>query len=130
MTQPSKEAAMASGSETRQRQAALRIRLTAAEHAAITAASERAGLSLAGYARSQLLSAPPVRQARRPPVERAELARLLAELGKIGSNVNQIARALNGGGDAVPSDLAGAQADIAAIRAAIMLALGRAPGEP
>lgn len=91
---------MASGSETRQRQAALRIRLTAAEHAAITAASER-----------------------------AELARLLAELGKIGSNVNQIARALNGGGDAVPSDLAGAQADIAAIRAAIMLALGRAPGE-
>jgi hypothetical protein len=89
-----------------------------------------AGLSLAGYARSHLLAAPPVRQARRPPVERAELARLLAELGKIGSNVNQIARALNGGGDAVPSDLAGAQADIAAIRAAIMLALGRAPGEP
>nr|WP_010890038.1 plasmid mobilization relaxosome protein MobC [Acidithiobacillus ferrooxidans]CAA65682.1 unnamed protein product [Acidithiobacillus ferrooxidans] len=121
---------MASGSETRQRQAALRIRLTAAEHATITAASERAGLSLAGYARSQLLSAPPVRQARRPPVERAELARLLAELGKIGSNVNQIAHALNGGGDAVPSDLASVQADIAAIRAAIMLALGREPGEP
>jgi Bacterial mobilisation protein (MobC) len=120
---------MASGSETRQRQLALRIRLTADEHAAISAASERAGLSLAGYARSQLLSAPPVRQARRPQAERAELARLLGELGKIGSNANQMARTLNGGGKApAPTDLAAMQADIAAIREAIMRALGRAPG--
>jgi Bacterial mobilisation protein (MobC) len=120
---------MANGSEKRQRQQVLGIRLTADEHAALTAASERAGLALAGYARSQLLSAPPLRQARRPPVERAELARLLGELGKVGSNVNQMARALNGGGAApVPADLAAMQADIAEIRAAIMLALGRAPG--
>jgi hypothetical protein len=117
-----------SGSETRQRQKALRIRLTEAEHATIEAACERAGLSLAGYARSQLLSAPPVRQARRPPVERAELARLLGELGKIGSNMNQIARVLNGGGDGVLGDFTAVQTDIAEIRAVIMLALGRAPG--
>jgi hypothetical protein len=117
-----------SGSETRQRQKALRIRLTDAELATIEAAGERAGLSLAGYARSLLLSAPPVRQARRPPVERAELARLLGELGKIGSNVNQIARVLNGAGDAGQGDLTAVQADIAEIRAVIMLALGRASG--
>ena len=76
---------MASGSEQRQRTAHLMVRLTPAERGALDAAAERAGLSLAGYARATLLTAPPVRQARRPPVERAELVRLLAQLGKIGS---------------------------------------------
>jgi len=120
---------MAGKSEKRQRDALLQVRLTAAERATLDAAAERAGLSLAGYARSTLLSAPPVRQARRPPVERAELARLLAQLGKIGSNVNQIARVLNSDGD-TPPELAGVPEDIAIMRAAIMAALGWQPGAP
>jgi hypothetical protein len=120
---------MASGSDKRQRQEALRIRLTTTERATIAAAAERGGLSVAGYARSALLSAPPVRQARRPPVERLELARLLAELGRVGSNVNQIARTLNAGGDLGQEGLTAALADIATIRAEIMHVLGRAPGE-
>ena len=119
---------MASGSEQRQRTAHLMVRLTPAERGALDGAAERAGLSLAGYARATLLTAPPVRQARRPPVERAELVRLLAQLGKIGSNVNQIARVLNSGGD-TPPELVGVPEDIATIRAAIMAALGREPGE-
>ncbi|MBF0562025.1 MAG: plasmid mobilization relaxosome protein MobC, partial [Alphaproteobacteria bacterium] len=77
---------MASGSETRQRQNSLRVRLTDAERTALDGAAERAGLSLASYARQVLLAAPPPRQARRPPVEKAELGRLVAQIGKIGSN--------------------------------------------
>jgi hypothetical protein len=103
------------------------VRLTPAERSTLDAAAERAGLSLAGYARSQLLAAPPVRQARRPPIERVELARLLAQLGKIGSNVNQIARALNSTGE-TPPELAGVPEAIAQMRDAIMRSLGREPG--
>jgi hypothetical protein len=120
---------MTSGSDKRQRQEALRIRLTTTERATIAAAAERGGLSVAGYARSVLLSAPPVRQARRPPVERLELARLLAELGRVGSNVNQIARALNAGGDLGQEGLTAALADINDMHDAVLTALGRAPGE-
>ena len=39
---------------------------------------------------------------KRPRVERVELARLLGELGKLGSNVNQIAKAFNSTG-AIPN---------------------------
>lgn len=120
---------MASGSENRQRTSHVMVRLTPEERAALDAAAARGGLSLAGYARSVLLTAAPLRQSRRPPVERAELARLLGQVGKIGGNVNQIARVLNGGGEADPPALAGLRDDIAAMRAAIMGALGREPGE-
>jgi hypothetical protein len=116
---------MSSGSETRQRNILLRIRLTADERATLAAAAERAGLTHAGYARSLLLSAPPVRQARKPPVERAELAKLLAQIGKIGSNLNQLARAANSGEAAAAADVREAAKDVATMRAAIMAALGR-----
>jgi hypothetical protein len=120
---------MASGSERRQRTAHLMVRLTLAERGVLDAAAARAGLSLVGYARSVLLSAPPVRQARRPPVEKAELVRLLGAVGKLGSNVNQIARVLNADGSVASPLFAEASADVAVMRAAIMQALGRAPGD-
>ena len=55
-----------------------------------------------------------------------ELARLLGELGKLGSNVNQIAKAFNSTG-AVPASpqLTAMQTDIMAMRAALIEALGR-----
>jgi hypothetical protein len=63
---------------------------------------------------------------RRPPVERGELARILGELGKIGSNVNQIAKAIHTTRN-LPSwsELAEIKADIAVLRAAVIKALGR-----
>ena len=69
------------------------------------------------------------RAVKRPPVEKAQLARLLGAIGKLGSNVNQIARALNEGRDP-PSreELAAMRADIAAMRAEVMAALGRGQG--
>jgi hypothetical protein len=116
---------MTSGSETRQRQKSLRVRLTDAERAALDTASERAELSLAGYARQVLLAAPPPRQSRRPPVEKAELARLLAHIGKVGSNLNQLAHTGNTGAAVDGAALAAELAELATLRKAIRAALGR-----
>jgi uncharacterized protein (DUF1778 family) len=116
---------MTSGSEKRQRQKALRVRLTDAERAALDEAAEQAGLSLASYARQALLGAPPPRQARRPPVAKAELARVLAQLGKVGSNLNQLAHAANVGAAVDGVALAAELGELAAVRAALFAALGR-----
>src|ERR1700744_5085787 len=88
---------MASGSENRARTASLTIRLPDEERATIDAAAERAGLTAGSHARAVLLGAPAPRQVRRPPAERAELARLLGELGKVGGNLNQLAKSATSG---------------------------------
>lgn len=120
---------MGRGSERRQRGRRITIRLTDAERAALDSAAERAGLSLGSHIRKVLLDAPLPRQARRPPIERTELARLLGQLGKIGSNINQLAREVNSeGAEAFDRiDFGQAQDDLAAMRAALMEALGRSP---
>ena len=65
---------------------------------------------------------------KRASVERVELARMLGELGKLGSNVNQIAKAFNSTGAVpTPPELTVMQADIAAMRSAVMAALGCEP---
>ena len=120
---------MASGSETRQRGHVLRVRLTDAEQAAVAAAAERAGLTVGSYVRQTLLAAPAPRAVRRPVVERTALAQVLAAIGKVGGNINQLAHAVNAGWlrVATPGTLERAQADISDIRAALMRALGREP---
>jgi hypothetical protein len=110
----------------RQRQRVFPIRLTDAEHAALVSRAERAGLSVAGLIRLQCLDQPPPRAARRPSVELAAVARLLAQVGKVGGNVNQIAHALNAGGapESMVLTHAAAMSDIAEMKTAIMEALG------
>ena len=54
-----------------------------------------AGLSIGAYLRTLAFGKPGPRAVRRPPIERKELARLLGHLGKIGSNINQIAHRYN-----------------------------------
>jgi hypothetical protein len=61
---------------------------------------------------------------RRPPVERAALAQLLAQLGKCGSNLNQIARVLNSGGN-TPEGIPDAIDAMRAAAAEIMRTLGK-----
>ena len=87
-----------SGSEKRQRDLVGRMRCTPAEFAQLEAAAERAGLTIGAFMRVQCLGTAGPRAVRRPPVERAALAQLLAQLGKAGSNLNQIAKVLNSGG--------------------------------
>lgn len=118
---------MSAGSEKRLRNRHLTVRLTEDERAAIDAAAERAGLMTGSYARQKLLGGPAPRQVRRPPVERRELARLLGEVGKIGSNLNQLARAANQGSYVRGVEIETALAGLDDVRAAILSTLGRSP---
>lgn len=118
---------MSHGTETRVRTRHLTIRLSIIERAVIDEAAERAGLTAGSYARQVLLGAPTPRQVRRPPVEKRELVRLLGELGHIGSNLNQIARAGNSGEQIDVIDLTNTERAILVMRDAVLTALGRPP---
>ena len=118
---------MSHGSEKRLRTKHLTIRLTPEERAAIDQAADRAGLTPGSHARQTVLGAPAPRQVRRPPVERRELARLLGELGHIGGNLNQLAKAANTGDGVDGVALAEALGGLQAVRDAILKALGRDP---
>ena len=118
---------MTHGSEKRARTSHLTIRLTPAERAAIDAAAERAGLTCGSYARQTVLDAPPPRQVRRPPVERAELVRMLSALGHIGGNLNQLAHAANTGAETDRGTLLAVLQSLVDVRDAILKALGRLP---
>ncbi len=97
-----------SGSEKRQATTQLSMRFTPAQHAALAKLAEERGQSLPALLLNALLSIPPPR-ARRPRVDDdlmrqffTEIARARdalkpheAELGKSGSNLNQIAHVLN-----------------------------------
>lgn len=118
---------MSSGSEKRIRDRILTVRLSADERAAIDDAADKAGLALGSYARQALLGAPAPRQVRRPVVERRELARLLGELGKIGGNLNQLAKAANSGVVVYEGEIEAANRALIEMRDAVLMALGREP---
>ncbi len=102
------------------------VRCTEAEHTKMTEEARRAGLSVGALLRALACNGPGLRAARRPPIERQELARLLGHIGKLGSNVNQLAYAANAF-DELPSarELQQIGAEVHEIRDAVMRALGR-----
>ncbi len=118
-----------SGSEKRQRAGVVNFRASDSERAELEAHAERAGLSIGSYIRSRTLAEPTTRAVRKPSVERAALSLILAQLGKCGSNLNQIARVLNSGGDE-PGDLLAAVDEFRAACAAVMRAMGKRSAEP
>lgn len=105
------------------------VRCTAADHAALQELAAEAGLSVGAFLRAVALNGPGPRAVRRPPVAKETLARILGELGKLGSNVNQLARAYHQTAN-LPAwaELAAMREDVAAMRAALMKALGRDDG--
>lgn len=116
---------MSHGSENRVRTKHLTVRFSPEERAAIDLVADRSGLTPGSYLRQLALSAPAPRQVRRPPVERRELARLLGQIGHIGSNINQIARLANIRDDVDVTRLNTELAGLAVVRVAILKALGR-----
>jgi hypothetical protein len=79
----------------RQRRFRITIRLTKRELTNLSEAAERANACISSYARSVLAGTELPRVSKRAPVEAAQLARILGQFGKIGSNLNQIAHAVN-----------------------------------
>ncbi|MEL6499793.1 MAG: plasmid mobilization relaxosome protein MobC [Cyanobacteria bacterium J06623_1] len=84
-----------SGSNKRKRQNQLLIRLTDAERVQLNLDADRVGTTTASYARQVLIDAPIPKQSKRPTVETELLRKTLAELNKIGSNINQLAHSHN-----------------------------------
>lgn len=75
------------------RELVIRVRATAAEKSRIWLNAKDAGLTPSDYLRGLAVNARPVRAV--PTPDREILLKMLAELNMNGSNLNQIARALN-----------------------------------
>jgi Bacterial mobilisation protein (MobC) len=103
------------------------IRLSADERIALDEASARAGLMTGSYVRQRIFDGPTPRQVRRPQVEREELARILGELGKIGSNLNQLAKASNSGVAVYHHEILVVLGGLKVMKDTVITAMGREP---
>lgn len=112
-------------SEQRQKHGIANFRVTPEEYRQIEANATHEGLTPSSYMRSRALAAPTTRAMRRPVVERVILSRLVAELGRSGSNLNQIARAMNSGETVIIDQIQSALAEHRQILAAVIETLGR-----
>ena len=94
-----------SGSERRQKGRIVPFRVSATEYEELDALAEREGLTIGSYVRSRVLTIPTTRAIRRPVAEVKLLTSMLAELHKIGSNINQTARRVNMGDTPLAADI-------------------------
>jgi len=115
-------------SEKRQRTRQVKTRLTDAEYALFLERADKAGMAAAAFLRTAALDSAGPRAQRRPPVNAQMLRLVLGHLGKVGSNLNQIARHLNRGRpDDMDEALLAALADYAHMRDMLYDALGKDP---
>lgn len=119
-------------SETRQTTKLMTFRLTPEDHAAIVAAAADRGVGPTTFARQAAFRAAglgrPAYERRGPNPVAALMARAIGELGRIGSNMNQIARVANARGNADLDRFDQAVAELRAFRADILAAGEAADG--
>jgi multidrug resistance efflux pump len=82
-------------SETRQREKRITVRFLDTEYEVLTARADETGLTPGTYVRTCALGSAGPRARRSPTIDRELAAQAIAELNKAGSNLNQIAHALN-----------------------------------
>jgi hypothetical protein len=121
-----------SGSETRKRAPIIGFRATDEERAKIEADARRAGLTVGSYVRSRALKRPETRAVRRPPVETAQLAKLLGMLGSVGGAIAQIAKkqhaqSVGESAELLAAELLAAVKDFRKTSVAIIHAMGKHP---
>ncbi len=117
------------GSDTRQRSLVITARFSEQEAQMLRAKAEQAGVTVGALIRHAALNVQPPRAARRPPVELQAAARVLAALGKIGSNVNQLAHYAHQG-KFHSEEIDMALRDLSELRIACLKALGQEPDDP
>lgn len=114
------------GTEKRQRTAILALRVMPEEKAEFILRAKRAGYATGAYLRALMNNGSPgPRAVRLPPADHVALRQILGALGSIGNNLNQIARALNRGQDLPHPALQQGLDDFAAMRKALLAALGK-----
>lgn len=113
------------GTENRQKEKPVSVRMSLAELATVDAEATRTNLSRGSYIRTMVFGGVPLRAARSPSIVLQDLARLRGQIGKLGNNVNQLAKLANEGrGPFTKAEAVQMVADIAAMRAACLSALG------
>ena len=114
-----------SGSEKRQRTNIITMRINPQEAATIRQIAQSRWESVSALMRSALLQS----RLRPSRIDLQAVGRLLGQLGKIGSNINQIAYHLNAGrpGDRVEGSLEDALRDLSELRIVCLQALGKEP---
>ena len=115
---------MTEHSSNKHRPAPFSIRLSVDERAEIVRRADAAGLSIGGYWKSAVFNLPPPRKSHRPSVDRVELAKLLGNLGRVGNNINQLARILHAEGSVEIHELTQALNALTDMREAVMISLG------
>ncbi len=85
------------GSNKRQRGKIIASRCLDEEFTAIAAKAEKAGLAVAAFMRAAALGYAGARAQRRPLIDHKALRQYIGQVGRLGNNINQIARALNSG---------------------------------
>lgn len=114
-----------SGSEKRQRQITLKARFTDKEAALIAEQANRAGVSVASLIRYAVLGLPPLRASPQPSVDSQEISRLIAELAALKIALREAA--IRGTPGACERTHDAACRDLADMRGAVFMALGRKP---
>jgi hypothetical protein len=115
-------------SENRQRQKQLKVRLLEDEFNTASGKARAAGLSLAAYVRAAAIGDAGPRAQRRLPIDAQLMREALAQLGRYGNNLNQIAYQLNAHGErGLEADFRAALQEWGEIRAIMLAALGHAP---
>jgi hypothetical protein len=111
-----------SGSETRQRPVQHTVRFTYLEDALLRTYADQAGVSIAAWLRSTALNAPLPRAVRRPTSSHEDVARLLAELGRVTTAFREATDTRMN-----PCDVETALRDLSEMRLLCFNALGRKP---
>ena len=123
MTRPQKESDM-------KREHRVTIRLTDTEFSIIENTAEQADMTISEYMRKQIMEGQ-VNTKFEVVADVKEIKKLIGELGKIGSNLNQIARALNEYGtpyNALSVEVRAAISDLAALKFEVLRKVGDAVG--
>ena len=114
-------------SETRQRTKCLPVRLTPAEHDYLKHIAADSGLKMGAYIRQKVLGNAGESAQRAPSPDKEVLAMILAHVGKIGGNVNQLAKRANtdGFGTVTEDAFGDMRAQISTMKAMLMVALNK-----
>ena len=113
-------------SPKKRRTAALRVRITSDERRALDNAAERAGVGPCSFARVAVMAAldlqptPPPPRRRKPSEAAVSVARFLGEIGKVGNNINQLARCVNSGVGIDPNAIEEIQNELRRLRESIL----------
>ena len=110
---------------TQKKQLVRTFRLSPEEDAELQANAEKAGLTVGSFVRARILTVPRTGQRRRPSIELETIARLHAEMNRVGSNIHQILKRVNFGETPVAFEFHEALAGYREVIDAIMGALGK-----